>query len=295
MSYARFKRSRYYLLDAHAKRAAALLSLAGLILLIFAPSREHVQLPWLIYSLLLAFPFLPLNVMAAVGCVVTCVLSGQSPAFGDLPWVFGGVVLGLYSATIMHICAHGSPKSRVWRSVLGELCAMQQLTGFQDWTVVHMMHHANSDHPLHDPHYASGTGFFAYAAGMKLKIALFVQRYYLNLWQGNPNALPLWAATAFFIVFSNFAASVLWLVLLGPKMFTLVFVTSLLTNSYFYCHFNYFTHQPNQRGEIEILNLQTGLYRILNGMLLGIFFHKNHHDSPMQLNPAEIPQEQLRA
>ena len=53
--------------------------------------------------------------------------------------------------------------------------------------------------------------------------------------------------------------------------------------------FNYYTHEQQPDGSVEVVNLDMNLYyRFCNTFLFGVFYHKNHHDKPNLFNPMRL-------
>ena len=51
-------------------------------------------------------------------------------------------------------------------------------------------------------------------------------------------------------------------------------------------HVNYYTHRELANGEVQILDLDEGIYfRIMNVMTFGTYFHRTHHVIPQVNNP----------
>ena len=79
------------------------------------------------------------------------------------------------------------------------------------------------------------------------------------------------------------------LIVFGPIGFALFFLPSYVTQLAFYTHFNWATHRPLGDKRYGVFNLHTGLYyQIANAMLLGFYYHKNHHLQPGMINPKKL-------
>jgi hypothetical protein len=70
-------------------------------------------------------------------------------------------------------------------------------------------------------------------------------------------------------------------------------IVSKIVNYAWYIHFNYFTHQPNADGDMEVLNLNHNFYyKLMNATMAGIYYHKNHHRKASLFDPRTLEQEQ---
>ncbi|HEY0963815.1 MAG TPA: fatty acid desaturase [Pseudomonadales bacterium] len=204
-----------------------------------------------------------------------------------------GAIIGLQSAWLMHNASHESIKPAWLNRLVGELSGLQQLAGFPVWAVFHIVHHQNSDDPLKDPHPPGTLTFREYFRQMGVSTGRVVHNVYFELWGDNPRTQRLWRMTMITFLLARFTRAVFLLVLLGPTLFVLVLIVSKIVNYAWYIHFNYYTHQPNENGDMEVLNLNHNLYyKFMNATMAGIYFHKNHHRKASLFDPRTLEPEQ---
>lgn len=278
--------------------ASILLLIAGSILLYsFWSGLRGVENSWvfLLATLPLALP--NLWIIAASGALVG-VLSIELGYFDAglqeyvlLPVV--GALVGLQSAWLMHNASHESIKPAWLNRLVGELTGLQQLAGYPVWAVHHIIHHQNPDDPMKDPHPPGTMTFVEYFRGMGKLTGRVVHSAYFDLWGDSPRTQHLWRWTLRTFMIARYLRAVFLLLLLGPVVFSLCFIVSKLVNYAWYIHFNYFTHQPNANGDMEVLNLNHNLYyKFMNATMMGIYFHKNHHRKASLFDPRDLEPEQ---
>jgi len=213
----------------------------------------------------------------------------------DVIVVIAGVLLGLKSAMWMHNAAHRNFAWPWLSTAMGELCAIQQLIGYRPWQIAHFIHHKYPDDPAMDPHPPMYDGFFRYMLKMKYNIAQKFDSYYFSHFTRTPDNQRLFGLGGLVMLISILLRTLLWYVLLGPKYYLLFFVISNIATNIMYASFNYFTHRPNvmEKGKFDILDLNAGVFRILNWITAGSFFHGTHHKRPNLYNPGGFAQQMM--
>ncbi len=80
-----------------------------------------------------------------------------------------------------------------------------------------------------------------------------------------------------------------WLLIFHPVVFSFFFVPSYIANVLIFYHFNYYTHAQTQEDAVEIMNLTHNVYyKLMNTLLFGVYFHKNHHQRPNLFDPRKL-------
>lgn len=201
--------------------------------------------------------------------------------------VVAGIYFGIVTASLMHIATHRSIKPKWLNTLVGEICAFQQLVGVAEWSVAHILfHHRYPDDLENDPHPPEGQSYLRYALNMKFNTAMFVNKAYFNKWGQTKEAEKIWQKTGLSILAVGILRVSLWFVLLGPLYFMLFYIPSQIASMLLYTHFNYFTHRPDSNGKYVPINCENrGLIRILNTLTFGAYYHKNHHENPGLFNP----------
>jgi fatty acid desaturase len=203
-----------------------------------------------------------------------------------------GALIGLQSAWLMHNAAHESIKPAWLNRLIGEMTGLHQLSGFPGWAVFHIIHHQNPDDPLKDPHPPVLMTFREYFWQMGPLMARVAHNAFFELWGESESTQRMWKMVVWSSLLCRYMRNAFLLIVLGPVVFVLGFIVSKLVNYAWYVHFNYYTHQPNEKGDIEILNLNHNLYyRLMNATMAGIYFHRNHHKKASLFNPRTLDSE----
>src|SRR4051812_27353163 len=115
---------------------------------------------WLLIVLPLIVPRLTTLIAAPIAGVAMAA-SGHWQEFHAWQGLLvpAGLYLGVMSAAFMHIAAHRGLRPAWLNRPVGELCAAHQLSVFNGWTIVHLLHHQNPDDPERDPHPPAGYSF----------------------------------------------------------------------------------------------------------------------------------------
>jgi len=249
---------------------------------------------WYLWGIALLFliPHLGISLLAAVLYVGAYIWTGTtyvSLATSTI-LVAAGIYIGVVMAALMHNATHRSIKPKWLNTIVGEICAFQQLVGVAEWGVSHILyHHRYPDDLENDPHPPEGQGYLRYALNMKFNIAKFVNKAYFTKWGQTNGSEKTWQNTGLSILAVGILRVSLWFLILGPSYFMLFYIPSQLASMLMYAHFNYFTHRPDSNGKYVPINCDNrGLIRILNTVAFGAYYHKNHHENPGLFNPRHL-------
>lgn len=254
--------------------------------------------PWWILSLLPLF----LNQFRfiAAGSILLLIIT-LNLYWGEISWTYlilfpAVIYIGHLSAVLIHNAVHNDFKPLWLNHVIGELCALQQLSaGFPVFKYIHSEHHGHSDDPEKDPHPPTGYTFWEFVDASRALIRNRLTAIYLKKWGDSEKSINSWKIQNGLLLCSRFVKTFFLFSLLGPKIFALLFLPSYLSNVFLFAAFNYFTHRKNESGIIEILNLDHNLYyKICNRILFGVFYHKNHHLRPKLFNPMNMKSEAVK-
>ncbi|MDA0349008.1 MAG: fatty acid desaturase [Verrucomicrobia bacterium] len=200
-----------------------------------------------------------------------------------------GAYLGVQSGTLMHNASHGNLRPKWLNRVCGELCGLHQLPGVPGWWVTHKIHHQNPDDPKRDPHPPMGLTFWQFVRQMKQTMRTVMTNNFFDQWGESKETKRIWGMVDFTLPINRYLRALFMLLLFGPAIFVFVWIPSYLVNIIFYAHLNYATHQPNEDGDYEILDLNNSwYYRFMNVIGQGCYYHKTHHWKPTSINPQSI-------
>lgn len=204
----------------------------------------------------------------------------------NIVWVIpASIFIGIFSAGLMHQSSHSHIPNKILNRIVGELCALHQLIGFYGWQIPHIAHHRDSDVHGKDPHAPGEMSILQYSNRIKKDVLKSLETSYKDTFPIR-DADCIWRTTFFLIWTSRILRTLFWYALLGPFYFIFLFVSSYFVQLLFYVHFNWATHKTNERGEVEIRDLDDRLYyKIINVLLWGMFYHGTHHKTPEACNP----------
>lgn len=282
----RFREDPNYLTKYHLTVAAILLCF-NCSLFLFHPPTAQVLL-WYLPAVLLMTSTELKHVMIAVVYACAIGIFQFEYSLWNIFSIIPAIVLTFPFTSWIHSPSHGSIRPRWLNRPLGELMGLVQLTGFPDWTVIHVFHHQHSDHPELDPHAPLQKSYWKFAFGMRTQVAQCIIKHYFHYFGQNETSIR---RLKYFMVASRlnmFMKVSFWYLVLGPQYFTFLFLPSILFKMLHYSWFNYATHRPGADGKYEIKNLNQIFYRLINFIGSGLYFHGNHHTNPSIHNPMKM-------
>jgi len=150
-------------------------------------------------------------------------------------------------------------------------------------------HSLNPDDPERDPHPPLELTFWKFVREMKQTMRIVMTKNFFDQWGESKETKRIWAMVDFTLPINRYLRAVFIFLLFGPAIFVFVWIPSYLVNIVFYAHLNYATHQPNEDGDYEILDLNSSwYYRFMNVIGQGCYYHKTHHWKPTSINPQSI-------
>jgi tRNA threonylcarbamoyladenosine dehydratase len=245
---------------------------------------------WLLALIPFFMPRFRLMIIAAVLAVAAMVTQHWSTIpLLTLAATLAMMYLGCLSAVYLHNAAHGNFRPKWLNPVIGEFCALQQLSGFAVFKFVHHIHHANADDSELDPHPPKGFRFIQFLDATRTLIGRSLRTLYLRRWGNGRESLERWKRQSRLAFATRIARALFVFLLLGPQNFLLLFLPSYVANILFFACFNYFAHREQTDGSTRILNLnETPLLQAANALLCGVFYHRNHHLRPRFFNPKRM-------
>lgn len=190
-------------------------------------------------------------------------------------------------SALLHNASHANIRPRWLRRILGEAVGLWQLMSFPSWFIVHVLHHKNPDDPVLDPHPPMGQSYLKFLFGMRQKISTVFINHYFSLWGDNDESKRCLKELGIESQVAMFLQALFWYLLLGPQIFTFLFIASVIFKMAHYAWFNYATHVYTDEGPV-IVDLNQGLYKVVNLLGFGLYHHKSHHDQASLYNPSKI-------
>lgn len=281
IGYAKFRKNPNHLMRATFARMAFLdVPMIGLALLL-GPKLEN-GLYFVPVILLAALPGMVSPLAAFAAGLIALVASGIGlrPEWLLLTLFAGLVTFPLNAA--FHSCTHNALRPLWLNRVLGEAIGYLHLSGIDEWSTIHAIHHRYPDDPDFDPHPPKGKPFLAFNDGYAAAISKSLNKHCEQL--HGAEALPIIGRTLLFVQLRQLIASAIWFALLGPVVFVFFFTASMAAKKVLYVWFNWATHVETENGS-EIVDLNHGIYRVMNAIGFNLFLHKSHHERPQMFIP----------
>jgi fatty acid desaturase len=293
--YKTFRTNPKYLTQYHTK-SFLLLGLIDFALVITKGVDAYSFLIFLPTILFLSSTNLYVVMLSFVGAQAVLIYEGLFNWMNFL-WLPASAVLALVATAMLHNAAHGNIQPKWLQRSIGEIFAVIQLVGFVEWSVLHVIHHAHPDDPNKDPHPPMGQGYWAFLMGMRKSVLKTMLNEYFLLWGQNASSMKEIKKLALISRGNQIAKIVFWWLLLGPTVFTSLFIPSIILKMMHYAWFNWATHKKAENG-FDIINLDNSFYKIVNFFSFGLYYHKYHHLNPKLFDPRtfrEKPFEQTKA
>jgi len=219
-------------------------------------------------------------------------LFGEGAVFGPWSWAYLGALPIVCYALILcnaitHQCTHGSlPKP--WNRIVGELAGMVVVTRFASWEVLHQRHHRYSDDVAKDPHPVNPS-YLGFCWHHLAHIEKTLVQIALDVHGDTPENRRIEKLRSLVSFGTGVLLVSAWYHLLGFHAFLFLFLPAGVVGFFQLVHFNWATHDPwHPRGSFQPVNLDHGVYRLMNRLVLGIYMHANHHKRPHLLNPSKM-------
>ena len=224
-----------------------------------------------------------------VGCVYAMTVTFYLFSWN---WIYLGYLIGAGAATLtatalLHNASHRSLRPKWLNRPVGELMCLFQLTGFPDWTVVHVFHHTFSDDPVKDPHPPGNQTFWQYVNTVRAQILSVYLRHYFEIFGRNADTEKAVKRFGLSMKLDHFMKVTFWFLSLGPQLFSLFFFPSIVLKMFNHAWINFANHQWTGK-ENKLINLDGGFYKICNFFGFGIYYHKNHHINPALFDPRKL-------
>lgn len=236
---------------------------------------------YLVEFLLMSFLMISLLSMGILGTNPT--------EMSGLIFVAPGIVCGLVLASLLHNTAHGNIKNKYLNRVVGEICGYWVLYGFQNFVLIHMLHHKFSDEEF-DPVNPKGMNFFVFLTAPMRYMIRATKKYLFSIHGKHADYQNVMRSQSVVFNINLILRLSLWFIILGPKLFVFFYLPGIMATIGIFAHINYNCHEENPKdGTVEIVNLNHNLYyKIANTLTFGGYFHKNHHLNPRLFDPRSL-------
>ncbi len=282
---ANFRKDRQFLARAHLT-SFFIMSILNIVLCAFS----NVNSSDLVWYLPLVVILSTTKIQLVVSCFLYATIVSVWRSDFHFTYLFAiplGIIATFPLTAFLHNASHGSFKPKWLNRPIGEIVGVMQLSGFAQWKIVHTVHHMHSDDPQLDPHPPMNKSYWEFTKGMRESaINAYVRFFFKTHNQGSEStaALKNFANAA---KLDQSARVLFFLLLLGPQLFTFLFLSSIVFKMFHYAWFNYSTHRPSTQGT-EVQNLNGRFYRFINAIAFGLYYHQNHHLVPTLFDPRTL-------
>lgn len=201
---------------------------------------------------------------------------------------FGAALLGTFivmpAMALFHNAAHANFRPKWLNRPMGELMALLQLTGWPEWKIVHLLHHAHADDANLDPHPPLNKSFWKFAFSVRESIQKAFGIHFIKKFGESAEVKKALKVFSLSSMYSQVMKSFFWFLVLGPQYFAFFLSVSIVSKYLQYSWFNYVTHKWVD-GKIELQNLDSGIYRFMNFFTFGLYAHRIHHRIPYYFDP----------
>jgi len=207
----------------------------------------------------------------------------------DLLLVLFSILLCGLPSSVLHNCAHRNVGSLKVNDFIGEFMGTFMLYGYKGFALGHMFHHKYPDNPEYDPHPPRGYSFLYFVISpIEATLNVIERAYYDFHGESEVTKKNIRLQKIFFNLTILLRAAFIFMIL-GPKLFVLLYLPIYLTNIFVFAHINYATHIENEDDNSEIINLNNNLYyKFVNIVSFGGYYHKSHHLKPRAFNPSKV-------
>jgi fatty acid desaturase len=197
-------------------------------------------------------------------------------------------IWGLFATSLLHNASHDNIKPRWLNRAIGEILGVAQLVGFPDWTIIHVVHHSFPDDPIKDPHPPLEKNYWGFMLGMRESILKVFVTEYFRLWGQSEKSMTMIRRFGLVSRIEQFCKVMLFWLILSHPVFSYFFVPSIVFKMLHYAWFNYITHRTKPGIDHRVENLNFGLYKLVNFITFGFYFHGNHHINPKIFDPRRL-------
>lgn len=195
------------------------------------------------------------------------------------------ITVGAFLASAIHNASHDNFSNVYINRFFGEVAGYWVLYGFQNFLMIHHLHHRYSDTDF-DPVNPKDMSFIVFLSAPMRYMIQRTKKYLIHTHGKNTDyKMIMTIQTVLFNILILLRISA-WFVLLGPIFFVSFYLVGIFTTIFLFAHINYYCHRELEDGSVEVLNLDHNLYyKVANFLTVGGYYHKNHHINLKVYNP----------
>lgn len=284
IGFGKFKADKYYLLKNNVLRISLLLTV--IFFLLMQKDFDGKMLAFFVIPILLISKATVMMTLFGGSAGLAILLSqGLHFSWEHLAYVLAAIVTTFPVTGLYHSCAHNAFKPKWLNRFLGEVTGLWHMSSIDEWATIHAFHHNHADDLELDPHPPAGMSFFKYLGTMGGTILVRFVEHYLRI-HGSENRTAIKHISRS-IMARQFLLSLMWFLVLEPELFVFLFAPNIVFKKLHYVWFNWATHIKDSSG-FSVMNLDKGIYRIINLISLNLYYHSNHHNFPKLISPKNI-------
>lgn len=281
VGYLAFKKDSKYLIKNNLLRI--LILILAVSILFFFRGFEKQELLFIVPIILLSFNAVWTTALGGFAAVLILTSRGHIPGALELLVFPSLAILLTFPLTGLYHCAsHESMRPRWLNRWLGELIGLLHMSSLDEWAIIHTFHHAHADDLEKDPHPPAGQGFFQFMRNTAKNIGKCFGRHFVKI--HGIESLPNLIKASRMARLRQLLLSLFWFLLLGPVLYTYLFAVNIIFKKFHYAWFNWSTHIKVGE-EVQIVNLNEGLYRVINFITFNLYCHRGHHNNPVLFRP----------
>lgn len=204
------------------------------------------------------------------------------------------IPFGWLVAAFLHKSGHQNVTSGPINRIVGEFVGHFVGYGFNNFILVHTLHHLYSDHD-YDPVSPRGMKFLTYLISPN-RYMIEKTKLFLSDTHGQTEDYNRILNIQTIIFHINMVLRlVAWSLIFGPGLFLFFYLPAVLSNIAILAHINYVCHQDLEDGSVEVFNLNhNAYYKLANFVTMGGYFHKNHHQNLSLFDPRKLINQKQR-
>ena len=281
IGYIRFRKESRYLLKNNLIRVGVIILLNTVLTLLLKPSGGDLLLFCIPIFLVALASTITTGLGLGIGAAIIF-YQDQSLSLMYLVYILAAILVTFPLTGIYHCASHVSMRPRWLNRFIGEIIGLWHMSSIDEWSIIHAMHHAYSDDPQKDPHPPAGLIFSQFLKTTAQKIFATLKQQFINI-HGEENLKDLNNALKIGLL-RQMLLSYFWFVLLGAKLYIFLFATNIVFKKLHYAWFNWATH-VRAGDDVDILDLNSGYYRIINAFSFNLYLHRAHHKRPGDFIP----------
>lgn len=195
------------------------------------------------------------------------------------------IPFGWLIAAFLHKSGHGNVGHGPLNRIIGEFVGNFVGYGFNNFIMVHTLHHLYSDHK-YDPVSPRGMTFTKYLVSPNKYMIKHTKEYLRDTHTETENYEHILRAQTIVFHANVLLRLVAWFLIFGPALFVCFYLPAVLSNITILAHINYVCHRDHEDGSVEVFNMDHNFYyKLANFVTMGGYYHKNHHEHLSLFDP----------